>query len=366
MEQLKNNTKRKTWQQLNYRKRLKIEILHKEGRKASEIALAVGYSKRTVERELKRGTVTVRHLIYDPIAVIANVPQHKRQYKQTQVYSADAAQAVADEANSLKGRQLKIGNNYEFADYIEEKIVKQGYSPYAALAQAKLDNKLFANLVCVKTIYNYIDNDVFLNLSNKQLWVKKNKKRRKYKKVRVAHNNVKGRSIEERPKEILKRLKQGHWEGDTLYGKGRECLLVLTERKSRKELIFKLKSRTQAEVKKALDKLEKRIGAKAFRKTFKSITFDNGSEFLNQSEIEKSAINKKLNRTTVYYCHSFASWERGSNENANKLIRRFIPKSSSIANYSNKEIKAIENYINNYPRKLLGGYPPNSLYTTPN
>jgi len=365
MEQLKNNTKSKTWHQLNYRKRLKVEILHNEGKKASEIALAVGCSKRTAEREIARGLVTVRHLKHDAIAITACVPLSKREYKETHQYSADVAQAKADEASSLKGKKLKIGNNYEFANYIEEQVIKHKYSPYATLAQAKLDNMPFANLVCVKTLYNYIGNDVFLNLSNKHLWVKKHKKRRKYNKVRIAHNNIKGRSIEERPKEILTRQEYGHWEGDTVYGKGKTCLLVLTERKTRKQLIFKLKARTQAEVKKALDKLEKRIGAKAFRDTFKTITFDNGGEFLNQAEIEKSCINTKLNRTTIYYCHSFASWERGSNENQNKMIRRFIPKGSNIASYTDKDIRAIENYMNNYPRKLLGGYPPNSLHNSP-
>lgn len=79
---------------------------------------------------------------------------------------------------------------------------------------------------------------------------------------------------------------------------------------------------------------------------------DNGCEFINQELIEKSVITKKK-RTTAYYAHPYRSWERGSNENTNKIIRRFIPKGANIGNYSKKEIKTIENWINNYPRKIL-------------
>jgi IS30 family transposase len=123
-----------------------------------------------------------------------------------------------------------------------------------------------------------------------------------------------------------------------------------------------MRGRTQEAVKKALDKIERRLGARCFREAFKSITSDNGGEFLNQEWIEKSCINTKKKRTTLYYCHPYSAWERGSNENANKLIRRFIPKGADIADYSEAAIARIERYMNNYPRKLLDGYSPNDLY----
>ena len=92
-----------------------------------------------------------------------------------------------------------------------------------------------------------------------------------------------------------------------------------------------------------------------------SITMDNGCEFVNQDFIEGSVITKKK-RTTAYYDHPYSSWERGSNENTNKIIRRFIPKGSDISKYTHKEIKRIEQWINNYPRRILGYKTASEVY----
>jgi len=363
MEQRDNNsTKKLKWKQINYRTRLRIEVLAKEKKSAAEIAVIIGYSKRTVEREFRRGMVKTLRMKPDEYAAI--VPT-KREYREVKEYSAEAGQNVHGEKSSRKGKQLKIGNNYEFAEYIEEKIGKERLSPYAALERAKQEKKAFAGLISVKTLYNYIDMNLFMKISNKDLWVKKRGKRRRYERVRSSYNNLRGRSIEERPKEVQERIEPGHWEMDTVVGKGKTCLLVLTERKTRRQIIKKLKNRSQTEVIRAIDKLERRCGARKFRETFRSITSDNGSEFLCQAGIEKSCLNTKKKRTTIYYCHPYSAWERGSNENQNKMIRRFIPKGANISDYSEREIARIEHYINNYPRKLFDGYPSNSLQQIP-
>jgi IS30 family transposase len=146
-------------------------------------------------------------------------------------------------------------------------------------------------------------------------------------------------------------------------GKGaKAALLVLTERKTRYELIFKMKSKCQAEVVKVLNALERKLGTKAFRNRFKSFTCDNGCEFLDWQSVERSHFNKQ-NRTVVYFCHPYCASERGGNENANRLIRRFIPKGCDIGNISKLQILAVQSYINALPRKLLDGYPSNSLFS---
>lgn len=89
---------------------------------------------------------------------------------------------------------------------------------------------------------------------------------------------------------------------------------------------------------------------------------DNGTEFINQQLIEKSCLNDALTRTTAYYAHPYSSWERGSNENTNKMIRRFIPKGTDISQYTEKEIKRIESWINNYPRKLFNYATAEMIY----
>lgn len=130
-------------------------------------------------------------------------------------------------------------------------------------------------------------------------------------------------------------------------------MLVLTERSTRHEIVRKLRSKTQSEVVHALDQLE-HIYKDRFPIIFKTITSDNGTEFLNTDCIEQSCIYKSVARTHLYYCHPYSAYERGSNENANKLIRRHIPKGDDISKYTIKQVQHIESWINNYPRKILG------------
>ena len=197
---------------------------------------------------------------------------------------------------------------------------------------------------------------MFLNLTNKDLPVKKEGKKRDYKKIKIPHKNLKGTSIEERPPEIDDRDKYGHWEMDCVVGKregGGAVLLVLSERSRREEIIIKMAGKTQESVVKALDSLEIKYG-KRFKEKFKTITMDNGTEFLDYKGIERSIRNNGEKRVTTYYAHPYSSWERGTNENINKLIRRFIPKGTDIGKISKARIKYIENWINSYPRKIFG------------
>ena len=173
-------------------------------------------------------------------------------------------------------------------------------------------------------------------------------------KKRQARNHV-HTSIEKRPKEVYDRLIYGHWELDTVEsGKDdKTCLFVFTERMTREELIFKASGKNQESLLKILNKLERQLTAPVFRDTFKTITCDNGVEFLDMDGMERSYYNKIMKRTKVYYCHPYNACERGSNENANKLIRRWIPKGSKISEFTNKYIKDLQDWINNYPRKIF-------------
>jgi IS30 family transposase len=357
MEQVNYTTKTKKFKHLDYKKRLQIEALFKAGKKANEISKIIGCSKRTIEREFKRGRVKQRQAKYDFYRDIIG-------YSEYMVYSADVAQYDYEIQSTAKGAPLKIEKDFELVKFIEECIGKQRLSPYSTAQKIKLHG--FKTTLHWKTIYNYLDRDLFLNISNKDLWEKSHKRKRKYRKTRIAYNNTKGTPITERPREAESRQEIGHWEMDTVEsGKGyKAALLVLTERVSRTEEIYKLDSKTQEAVRKTLDKIEKKIGARAFRKRYKTITCDNGSEFLAMDTLERSAISKKKKRTKIYYCHPYSAWERGSNENANKMIRRFIPKGANIANYSEEAIQQIQDYMNNCPRRILGGYPPNRVLKT--
>lgn len=349
MKQLNCNIKNRKGKHIIYEERIKIEALSRVGLTPTEIGEQLGgRSRRTIERELLLGKVK-----------LLNSDLTSR-YE----YSADIAQKEHDNRATNKGPALKIGKDHELAEYLEQKIgnKEEKMSPYSAIQNIKNKNLKFKTDICYKTVYNYLDKELFLNISNKDLMVKKDDEKRKYNRVRQAITNTKGTSIIERSPEVENRSEYGHWEMDTVVGKQgtKVALLVLSERMVRQELVFKIKSKSQKEVIKALDKLERKIGNVEFSKTFKTITCDNGCEFLDFKGIEKSIKNKN-NRTKMYFAHPYSSWERGTNENINKMIRRFIPKGVDIASYSNKEIERIQNWINNYPRRIFNGLTSNMM-----
>jgi len=337
-----NNTAKPTkYKHLTERNRYKIEILLKEKLKPIEIAQRMKKGIRTIEREIAKGTVRLLN---------SDLSYRKE-------YCADAGQRVYEANSKNKGPGLKIGKDHKLVKYIENKIVKDKYSPDAVIGEIAVKGLIFDTRICTKTLYNYIDrDDVFLRLTNKDLPVKRDKKKGSYRKVKIAHKNLKGTSIEDRDQAIENREEYGHWEMDLVVGNqggSGAVLLVLSERKWREEIIFKMLDKTQDSVKRALDALEIKHGKK-FKEKFKTITVDNGSEFLDFKGIEESIKMPGEKRVTVYYAHPYSSWERGTNENSNKLIRRFIPKGTDIGNISKTKIKYIENWINNYPRKILG------------
>lgn len=130
----------------------------------------------------------------------------------------------------------------------------------------------------------------------------------------------------------------------------RNVLLVLTERLTRYEIIMKMPNRKAATVVEYLDKLERKHG-KRFRKLFKSITVDNGSEFADFAGLEKSVYGGR--RTTVYYCHPYTSCERGTNERINRDIRRLFPKGTDFSKVTDKHVQAAAQWVNAYPRELF-------------
>lgn len=176
-------------------------------------------------------------------------------------YCADVGQRKYVENAVNKGPGLKIGNDHKLAEYIEDKILNENQSPDVVIGRIKAKGLKFKTSICTKTLYNYIVKRIFLKLSNKDLLNKKNKPKRKYKRVqKMALNNIKGRSIEERPEEIETRKNIGNWEMDCVVsGRGsKTVLLVLTERYSRKALIYKVFGKTQENVGQVLDKIERK------------------------------------------------------------------------------------------------------------
>ncbi len=329
-------------QELEYMIRKNHKLPKRKKKTQAELATALGVSPATISRELKRGRVEL--LDTDLCKYLS--------------YSADIAQDDYEMKATSKGPELKIGKDHTLARHIENKIINKKYSPDAVIMEIASGKYEFETSICTRTLYNYIEAGVFSKLTNKDLPRKGKAEKGIYRRVRKDHRNAGGKSISERPEEANDRLEYGHWEMDCIESgkrKGRSCLLVLVERRSRETLMFKLRSQTQAEVLKVLNRLERSMGRKRFSKKFKSITVDNGSEFLHWAAMENSCLAESKLRTAIYYCHPYSSWERGTNEQVNGHIRRFIPKGSCISKYTNKQIKQIEFWLNNYPRKILDG-----------
>ena len=331
---------------LTERDRYYIETSIKEHISVSDIAKILHKDRSCIYREIKRGTV---ELLNSDLTV-------------RKEYLADYAQNDYEKKKINHSPGLKIDTELGLHDYIEKKIIQEKYSPYAVSVLLKQDPDFITKLD-YRTIYRYIDNGVFINLTNSHLPVKRNVKR-EYKRRTVSLNNLKGTSIEDRPKDILDRSEFGHWELDSVIGKptvSKNVLTVFTERKTRKEIVIKSKDKSSASVVKALDALERKFGSKTFRTIFKSITVDNGSEFLDFKSMERSCLTKQL-RTKVYYCHPYSSYERGSNENQNRLVRRWYPKGYNLDTISKDDIRLLNEWINNLPRKLFNGSTSEQLF----
>ena len=336
----------RNYKHLSFTDRLKIEAWERVGTSPRVMAKELGVHISTIYRELKRGR-------YERLNTDLTTEDR---------YSPDIAEKKYRDNLKAKGTGLKLGNDHEYAAYLEYKVSVEKYAPGAILGEIKKNGMVFQTTISKTTFYRYIDDGVFLTITNKDLPIKRNKNKQKHNHVQ-ASRAPKGKSIEKRPKEIESRKTFGNWEMDSVEGKKRtkKALLVLTERKTRNEIIRIMKDKTAASVLSTLDALEAEMSAKRFALIFQTITVDNGSEFSDYEGIERSATGESK-RTNVYFCHPYSSYERGSNENQNKMIRRHYPKGYDFSNVTPADIQKLENWINNYPRKIFDFYSSSDLY----
>lgn len=338
MTQSHSTTTTRKFKHLNAFDRGKIAALHAEGKSLQAIANAVGCHKSTIYRELKRGSVT----------------QMKTDRTLYEAYFPDVAQRKYEENRKACGAKVKLDTAMDFVAFAEAKILEEKWSPDAVCGYVNRHQLFDGATVSTKTLYNYIEQG-FLCVKNIDLPMKtrlNTKKKRSRKNKRIL-----GRSIEERPAVVDQREEFGHWEIDTVIGKKSrdQVLLTLTERKTRKEIIVKIDSKTSEAVGEGIQIIQKKYGA-YFKKLFKTITADNGSEFADLTVILKET------KTEVYYTHPYSSSERGTNERHNGLIRRFIPKGKPISEVSSKTIEHVKNWCNQLPRKILGYRTPEECF----
>lgn len=331
-------TKHEKSKHLTLKERGQIEILLRRKVKKTEIAKELGISRSTLYEELKRGTVD----------------QMDTQLKIHREYFAETGQLVYEQHRKNAVNPYKYVECFDFIQYVEDQILNHKMSPDAICGLAK-KKQLFEHTVCSKTIYNYIDLGL-MKVKNIDLPLKvrlKTKKQRDKKNKRIL-----GKSIDERPDSINDRIEFGHWEIDTVIGSKRKdspVLLTLDERVTRKLITVKIASRTAEAVNESIYKIMDSYGENAI-KIFKSITADNGSEFSSLSDAVKYVAD-------VYFAHPYSSFERGTNEKQNSLLRRFFPKGKSFAKVSDEAIHTAQEWINNLPRKMFDYSCPNEQFS---
>ncbi len=339
MDYPNNNTESRKNKHLNFKERMTIEIRLKDGFSIYKIAKELGRSINTITNEINRGTTT-----------------QIRQGKHIKIYLADTGEAVYTKNRLNSCRPFKVLDCSEFINYTVDKIKNDSWSPDACVGEAIANGRFERyQMVCTKTLYNYIDLGL-LDVKNTDLSIKL---RRNTKSTRVKkHKKKLGSSISERPIDINSRTEFGHWEIDTVIGEksnNDNVLLTILERKTRYAIVLNIVSKTANAVMDAFSRLRSLFGEQ-FSQVFKTITGDNGSEFADLSTIESETDTK------VYFTHPYSSFEKGTNERHNGLIRRFIPKGKRISDYSSDDIAFIEEWMNTLPRRILNYKTPEELF----
>lgn len=312
------------YHQLTTRERYLI-VEHKSmGWSLRQIGKALCRSASTISRELKR-----------------NADRSDGRYR---VDKADSY-ARARRWRSRKGTQF---NAEEVAQV--HRLIRRKWSAEQVSGRLRKQRGLS---IGTSTIYRWLAKD---KAAGGTSWLQTRQLARRYRKGYRVHD-LRGRMsgktpLSERPRQADDRSEVGHFEGDTVMGTdGRHCLLTLVDRMTRKVRILKLPARQAAEVNKALIREVRAGGLK-----MKSLTLDNGTEFHGFKELEH-----KLG-ISVYFAQPYHSWERGTNENTNGLIRQYLPKGSCFKNVTQHRCNEIERELNDRPRKVLGFSTPNEAH----
>jgi len=310
------------YKQLTENERYQIYVMKKAGHSQKEISVILERSPSTISRELRRN-------------------QGLKGYRPAQ------AQRLTDYRRQGARKASKV--NDEVMNWIK-RLIRQELSPQQVVDYLKRHKQLSLHH---ETVYQLIYDD---KAAGGTLYQHLRIVSRPYRK-RYGHYDQRGKiknrvGIEARPAIVEKRTRIGDWEGDTIIGKGRKgALLTLVERKTLYTMVIRLTGkRSDLLAMAAVD------GLKHLKSKVKTITFDNGLEFAGHAEIGKGL------KTDIYFAHPYASWERGTNENTNGLIRQYFPKGTDFNRVSDKQIKRVMERLNNRPRKTRGCLSPNELF----
>ena len=305
-----------TYKHLSQAERYQIHALMKAGHDQSQIAKLLDRHKSTISRELSRNTGSRGYRPKQACEMSADRAQHSRNAPTVEPWVREAACALL----CIQWSPEQIASQLP----ISHETVYQHV--YADKAQG---GTLWKHLRCQK------------------------QKRKRYASGRDRRGQIPNRRpLSERPLHIEARRQVGHWECDTVIGASHKgAVVTMVERKSGYAVMAKVEKKTSELVSSAIvDKLQP-LAARV-----KTLTFDNGKEFAGHAHIDQQL------QSTAYFARPFASWERGSNENLNGLLRQYVPKKRAMSTVTDEEIRMIQNRLNNRPRKRLGFKTPAEVF----
>lgn len=319
----------KTYKQLNQKEREKIYQLKKRGLANSDIADKLWRDKSTIGRELERN-----------------------QHLKLKQYLPDTAERKA-ERRKARGRKVRY---IAKQPTLKRKIIlllKKGWSPDIIAGRLKKEHVLpYLNQ---ESIYQFIYS-LEGRKQNLRQYLRRTHRIRRKKNGRKHHKDLRIPNridIAKRPKIVEKREQFGHWEGDNVVcNRHQRALSAVAERKTRKVMIFRPHDLTARAKAIATIRRYRTLPPEARR----TMTYDNGLEAAAHETVTAS-IGMKF-----YFAKTYASWQRGTNENRNGLVRFYLPRDVDLDSVSNARIKHIENLINNRPMKCLGYQTPNEAY----
>lgn len=351
MTRSQRRIRKRTGKNLSAEERFYIERSVTSGATAAKVAKDLGRHRSTIYRELRRGQ-------YRKASKRQHIVEYSRRYSAQLGHERYLRQI----ARCGRKRRAVIDKTFRAQMKRTLDLVKaERYSPYAAIERLKKTEESWD--VRVDAVYRYLHFRAF-GMGPEILPCGPAKKRKRNKRTRPVPPGK--RSIENRPLPVNTREEFGHWEGDLIVGPrgSKRVLLTLVERKTRMPIIRLLPDKTTESVQQALDQIEIE-NADIWDAAFKSSTWDNGPEFDDFGSIESSVdplLPECSSRGTLtgerwlaYYAHPYCSKERGSSENLNRMVRRFVPKGTRIESITEDQVRRIESWIANYPRKLLGG-----------
>lgn len=320
----------RTYQHLSLKERDTLARLWAQGCSLGEIARALDRNKGTISRELRRNGTHIRKL-----------------------YGAAQAHQRSRIRKTNAGHRERLKNNYIRA-YVRKQL-RNGWSPELIAGRLrKLPKK--RQMICPESIYRFVYDPDIRHQENLVPYLARAHRHRLPWGHRHTHRDLhipERISIRQRPAAVENRKQVGHWENDSVMARASQAAVnVLVERTIRLTKLSRLSQRTawatSVAIVRSLSHLPSRL-----RRT---ITYDNGAE-----NVEHQRTNKKL-KMKSYFCEPFHSWEKGTVENTIGLIRRFFPKKTNFDRISVKELKRVERWLNNRPRKVLHYDTPLEIY----